>query len=278
MERWFLDFLAALTDDLPRLGMIVGLYAVFALFEVGFPAERAQGLRGRVRNVLFGMIYVLGGLAAVSAVMLLFPWRPRVREAAGVGTSFLVGVGYLVVIDFLYYWYHRAQHTFSFLWAIHELHHADAELNVTTSYRTYWLELPVQLLVISLPAFFVIGIDRVSMRFFPVVTTFWLLFIHANLRLRFGWLTPIICGPQLHRVHHSNRPAHLNKNFAQFFPIYDVLFGTYYSPAVDEFPTTGTEHLASDAALGRVLARPLRSWARSLNPFASTGEGPPRNR
>ncbi len=267
MERWFLALKSALIGDLPRLGMLASLYIIFTLFEVGLPAQPHQGLRGRIRNILFAMIFLLGGLAAASAVMLFFPWRPRIREAGGIGTSILVCVGYLFLIDFLYYWYHRAQHSFSFLWPIHELHHADGELNVTTSNRTYWIELPIQFLVISLPTHFLIGIDTGAWVIVPFVTTFWLLFTHANLRLRLGWLTPIICGPHLHRIHHSNLGRHLNKNFAQFFPIYDVLFGTYYGPARDEFPTTGTRSMASDATLGDVLARPFWTWAQALKPF-----------
>jgi hypothetical protein len=31
------------------------------------------------------------------------------------------------------------------------------------------------------------------------------------------------------------------KNFVAFFPIWDILFGTYYHPARDEFPPTGVE-------------------------------------
>ena len=271
MERWFLAYKAALTDDIPRLAMIASLYLVFTLAEVGLPAERGHGIRGRIRNILLAMIFLLGGLAAASAVMMFFPWRPRIRQARGIDTSIGVCTGYLLVIDFLYYWYHRAQHRFTFLWPIHELHHADVELNVTTSNRTYWLELPVQFFIISLPTWFLIGIDTVSWFVLPFVTTFWLLFTHANVPLRLGWLTPIICGPHLHRIHHSNLSSHRNRNFAQFFPIYDVLFGTYYRPARDEFPTTGTRDLASDAGLLHVLVRPFLIWARRPRTLPAPG-------
>ena len=281
MERWFSVYTSALSGDLPRLGLIASLYVIFTLFEVGLPAQPGHGLRGRVRNIVFAVIFLLGGLAAASAVMLFFPWRPRLRAAGGLGTSMLVCVGYLLLFDFLYYWYHRAQHRFALLWTVHEMHHADRELNVTTSNRTYWLELPIQFLVVSLPTVLLIGIDTAAWFVLPFVTTFWLLFTHANLRLRLGWLTPIICGPHVHRIHHSNLSRHLDRNFAQFFPIYDVLFGTYYGPARNEFPATGTDKMASDAALGDVLARPFWTWAHALSPARGVRPAPrpaPRGR
>jgi sterol desaturase/sphingolipid hydroxylase (fatty acid hydroxylase superfamily) len=274
MEPWFLAYKSALAADLPRLGMIASLYLVFTLFEVRIPAQRGHRLRGRIRNILFASIFLLGGLAAATTAMLFFPWRPRIHRAGGAGTSILVCMAYLLLIDLLYYWYHRAQHYFTFLWPVHELHHADAELNVTTSNRTYWLELPIQLFLISLPTYFLIGIDTMSWLVLPFVTTSWLLFTHANLRLSLGWLTPIVCGPHLHRIHHSNLSPHLNKNFAQFFPIYDVLFGTYYRPGRNEFPTTGSEGLASDAGLLYVLAKPFGTWARMPRPLPSPKSSP----
>src|SRR5207245_4268572 len=79
MERWFSVYTSALSGDLPRLGLIASLYVIFTLFEVGLPAQPGHGLRGRVRNIVFAVIFLLGGLAAASAVMLFFPWRPRLR-------------------------------------------------------------------------------------------------------------------------------------------------------------------------------------------------------
>jgi sterol desaturase/sphingolipid hydroxylase (fatty acid hydroxylase superfamily) len=34
-------------------------------------------------------------------------------------------------------------------------------------------------------------------------------------------------------------PEHQDKNFADALPIFDIIFGTYHRPALDEFPHTG---------------------------------------
>jgi sterol desaturase/sphingolipid hydroxylase (fatty acid hydroxylase superfamily) len=65
----------------------------------------------------------------------------------------------------------------------------------------------------------------------------WGNFIHANIRVNLGPLSTVLCGPQLHRVHHSIEERHRDKNFAAFFPMWDVIFGTYCKP--DGWPKTG---------------------------------------
>jgi sterol desaturase/sphingolipid hydroxylase (fatty acid hydroxylase superfamily) len=183
------------------------------------------------------------------------------HEQGSLARSLLLVAAYVAVADFVFYWYHRAQHRFSFLWALHELHHADTELNATTSFRTFWLEYPVQALVVSVPTLILLGIDRTAAVIFPLVQTVILMFTHWNVRLRLGPLTPVFCGPQLHRIHHSRLPQHRDTNFSQVLPVFDVLFGTYCAPGRDEFPPTGTDDLASDASVARVLVqRPLELW------------------
>jgi sterol desaturase/sphingolipid hydroxylase (fatty acid hydroxylase superfamily) len=224
-------------------------------------AEPRHGWRGRVRNLGFGVLYILVGTGAWAAVHTAYPLSFRVHDEGSLIRSLLLVAGYVAVTDFVFYWYHRAQHRFTLLWALHELHHADTELNATTSFRTFWLEYPVQAFVLSVPTLLLLGIDRTAAVIFPLVQTGILMFTHWNLRLQLGPLTPVFCGPQLHRIHHSILPQHRDTNFSQVFPVYDILFGTYCAPGRGEFPPTGTEGLASDASVARVLVqRPLELW------------------
>lgn len=126
--------------------------------------------------------------------------------------------------------------------------------------RTYWLERPLQTLLITLPITFLIGVDTRAFKIFVVMLTIWLFFTHANLKLRLGFLTRIVGGPQLHRIHHSNLPEHQGKNFAQFFPVLDIIFGTYYHPGYNEFPTTGLVEKNKVDSIPDVMARPFETW------------------
>ena len=248
----------------------VALLLYLGGFEILFPAQAKQTLSGRVRNILLtGITLGLGG-AATSAVFLLIPAAVRRLPDRGLLWSIVVALAYALLTDFLYYWYHRLQHATQFLWAIHELHHSDQELNATTSMRTYWLERPVQALCIGIPVGYLVGLDRVAGIMVSFVLTGWFFFAHANWRLRMGFLTPLICGPQLHRIHHSMLAHHRDRNFAQFFPFIDMIFGTYYSPSKNEFPATGTPELRSDASIAAIMVRPFRLWAGSIRGLASS--------
>ena len=70
----------------------------------------------------------------------------------------------------------------------------------------------------------------------------------------------VITGPQYHRIHHSFQLEHLDKNFAAFFPIWDILFGTYYHPGKDEFPSTGLLSGETYSNLWLASTLPFREW------------------
>ncbi|MBP6925619.1 MAG: sterol desaturase family protein [Candidatus Pacebacteria bacterium] len=244
--------------------ILFSLYVIFGLFEVIHPAENGQSFSGRIRNIGFTALLLIIGGGIVVAIYLLIPFEPRIVVFDSTWLNILMLLGYLLCNDFLFYWYHRIQHTFDVFFQIHELHHSDSELNSTSSLRSYWLERPLQTLLITLPSLFILGTNTPVLIWFPFVTTVWLVFTHANIKLELGFFTPIICGPQLHRIHHSNLPQHRDKNFAQFFPIFDILFGTYYKPQQQEFPPTGTPDLSSRASFQEVTIKPFRVWRKKL--------------
>ena len=66
---------------------------------------------------------------------------------------------------------------------------------------------------------------------------------------------------------------HLNRNFAAFFPMWDVLFGTFWKPAPGEYPETG---LAGEPILRRLrdaYVMPFRAWLTR----GQTSPMPPRH-
>ncbi|WP_456669859.1 sterol desaturase family protein [Bradyrhizobium sp. USDA 3240] len=49
-----------------------------------------------------------------------------------------------------------------------------------------------------------------------------------------------INNPQWHRIHHSVEMEHQDKNFAAFFPFWDILFGMACVPKQDEYLQQGS--------------------------------------
>jgi sterol desaturase/sphingolipid hydroxylase (fatty acid hydroxylase superfamily) len=260
-EFWMQSFVFVFKNDALRIALIVLLIIVLSNFEIIAPAQRGQTVMGRVRNLGYIALFLSFGAVAVALLTTMFQVQHTIISVSGLSLGF-VFLASLFLADLLFYWYHRAQHHVSWLWPLHELHHSDTELNVTTSMRSYWLEYPIQVLIISLPVQMLIGVSTQTLLLSVLVMTSWLYFTHTNVRLRLGPLTSIVCGPQLHRIHHSIEPQHQNKNFAQFFPMIDILFGTYYAPGRNEFPVTGTPNLASDASYLTTFLRPFKLWLK----------------
>jgi sterol desaturase/sphingolipid hydroxylase (fatty acid hydroxylase superfamily) len=126
-------------------------------------------------------------------------------------------------------------------------------MNVTTARRTHCVERPVQYLLLVLPPLWLLGSHPEGLGYALYAGTFFLFFAHLDVRLTLGPLTPVIVGPQLHRLHHSVEPAHHDRNFAQVFPLFDILGGTYRRHRRGEYPATGL----ADCTTARRRWRPL---------------------
>lgn len=130
--------------------------------------------------------------------------------------------------DFLMYWNHRLFHR-GWFWKVHAVHHSPEELDWLVSARIHPLnDLPNKLVTV-LPMLF-LGVD---LKLFAVVIPFmqlWTVSLHANLPFGFGPLAYVITTPRYHRWHHTSAPEGIDKNFAGLFPIWDIVFGTFYLP------------------------------------------------
>jgi len=145
---------------------------------------------------------------------------------------------YLVIFDLQQYALHRLAHRSAFFWSMHSLHHSARVVTVTSSARHFWFE-EVFGVALGLP----IGLAlRVPVEILIVAAPLRSIIIalaHTNVRAGYGFFSLLITGPQYHRIHHSSRPEHVDKNFAELFPLWDVIFGTVWRPKPDEFPETG---------------------------------------
>jgi sterol desaturase/sphingolipid hydroxylase (fatty acid hydroxylase superfamily) len=150
-------------------------------------------------------------------------------------------LAYLVVIDFVLYWVHRAQHAFGWWWALHALHHSQREMTFWTDDRNHLLDMVITDLVLAVVALLV-GVAPGQFVAIVAVTRAVESLSHANVRLAFGRVGErLLVSPRFHRVHHAiglgHEGARLGCNFAVLFPAWDHLFGT--ASPVREFPATG---------------------------------------
>jgi len=263
---------------LNNLLVVLALLVPFALtgllveaFHVARAPQRGYA-RNLALNLLCTVLYFVGDIVAGTFFSFFLAKLIRALPGAGflalpapdrITVLYVVGATtlWLAVSDFFFYWWHRLQHTSAWLWALHEVHHSEEQLNVTSAYRHHWLESPFKTVAMVAPItylFVPVPAIAATVSLTGLGLTF---FAHMNARIGFGPLNWILLTPQMHRIHHSREPEHRDRNLAFIFPLWDVLFGTYYHPNPTEYPATG---LASGERLvtpWQAIAWPFLRWS-----------------
>jgi alkylglycerol monooxygenase len=132
-----------------------------------------------------------------------------------------------VLIDFVFYIYHRMSHRVRFLWAIHMSHHSSEEMNFAVSFRQAWFG-PVS----KIPFFIIlplIGLDPTIIAVAGVISTLWGIVGHTQIINKLGSLEWIFNTPSHHRVHHGANEQYIDKNYGNLLIIWDRMFGTFES-------------------------------------------------
>jgi len=140
----------------------------------------------------------------------------------------------LVVTDLFQYAAHRIFHSHYFLWRFHSIHHSTENMDWLAGSRTHFIDIFFTRSMSYLPLY-VLGFSTLTFNVYIVFIAIHAVFIHANTRLKFGFLKYIITTPQYHHWHHCQEPEHYGNNFAVVFPFIDKIFGTYYLPG-NEWP------------------------------------------
>jgi sterol desaturase/sphingolipid hydroxylase (fatty acid hydroxylase superfamily) len=259
--------------------MLILIVTGGALLEYAYPAAPNQPAQNTMLNVAYGIFSGWLRLALAPAlgigVTLIINgfgggWiRLPAHGWALVGSVF----AYVIVIDFLEFSFHRAQHAIPFLWTMHSFHHSDPAMNVSTAVRNYWLELPIKTLFVY-PIAAILFTVPVPVLAIYAGTTLWHSINHLNVRWRLPIPWFVLNNPHFHRIHHSLLPEHYDKNFSPYFPIWDVLGGTACAPGPDEYPATGLAEEREPIAFVDAILWPWRDRVRSARGASATAAGP----
>lgn len=260
-----------------------GSLAFFSLLERAVPpggprkSRRQWLLHLRVGAFFSFSSLVIGTLVTTAVATAAAALRPHfhlglidLRFATGKGIVALAGAVILSILigDFFFYWYHRLEHKSKWLWQVHKLHHMDQELDVLTDVRHNWIESVINTLLGAVPLMVLFKFDDVNPLELGLTAGVIIGVLqsaignlnHFNARWHFGRAGLLVCGPQMHRIHHSRLSHHQDMNFCGFFTPWDILFGTYYAPARDEFPPTGVEGEREVQSVFEAHSLALREW------------------
>jgi sterol desaturase/sphingolipid hydroxylase (fatty acid hydroxylase superfamily) len=146
------------------------------------------------------------------------------------------------------YWLnHWLSHRVPFLWEFHKVHHSATVLTPVTNFRVHPAYMCVFINILSVVTGLANGlggyllgqeVDQFGLSGSNIILV---VFIYSYVHLQHsqiwipftGWLGRVFMSPAHHQLHHSNNPAHFNKNMGSCLALWDWMFGTLYVPSRD---------------------------------------------
>jgi sterol desaturase/sphingolipid hydroxylase (fatty acid hydroxylase superfamily) len=211
------------------------LTVVFVPLERVFPRRPEQGtfrfgwLTDGVHFMVSHLaIQALAFLTLLPATGLAAVWQPEPLQARIAGLP-LWGQFLAIVFlaDLAQYWTHRMFHAVPALWRIHAVHHSSQAMDWLAGSRIHVIDI-LTTRAIALTPIVLLGFARPALYAYLLFVSFHAVFIHANVRFRFGWLDYVVATPRGHHWHHAVTP--IDKNFAVHLPVLDRVFGTQHLP------------------------------------------------
>ncbi len=223
--------------------VVVGLYL---LEEVLVLREQQQS---KLKRTVTNTAVAATGFAVVRAALLpAMVYAGEWSERNHFGLTNWLGLprwakypaGFLL-LDYTNYFWHVVTHRVPFLYRMHQVHHSDMDMDVTTGFRFHFGEQVFSILyrggmiaLIGVPADLVLGYEAV----FEGCTAFH----HSNLRLPGRLerlLDKVMITPRAHGIHHSIVEEEFNANFGVVLPFWDMLQGTRRTDVAQERVTIG---------------------------------------
>lgn len=244
-------------------------------------AERLLPRRARVEPIARRWATNLSIVAANSVLVRIMASLPvplfavaaaHAASVHGWGLLNILGLPYwleiviaVVVLDFAIWLQHVASHKMPALWRLHQVHHADRDIDVTTALRFHPVEIGLSMLwkigwVVAL------GAQPLAVVLFEIILNAGAMFSHANLRLPESVdrvLRLVIVTPDMHRVHHSVHRREHDSNYGFNLSIWDRMFRTYTAQ-----PENGHENMTIGLSSYQDSGPSRLAWSLLL-PFKS---------
>ena len=176
-------------------------------------------------GLLFGNILMGFAIKGATLALHIFLYQFRIFDLINAVPLWAMWLMTFVLIDLVFYIYHRFSHRVRFLWAIHMSHHSSEEMNFAVSMRQAWLG-PIS----KIPFFIVLpllGLDPTIIAVAGVISTLWGVVGHTQIVGKLGPLEWILNTPSHHRVHHGANAEYIDKNYGNLLIIWDRMFGTF---------------------------------------------------
>ena len=237
-----LEFLQGLLAirDVDQLWLLIGFIGV----EVALTwvlRKKFYAATDSLCSVTLGIAYAVAIALSAATVLAVYYWTAQFAVLEFDWAGSVAGIlGAYVLVDFLFYWYHRAIHEMRVGWAAHVVHHSSQFLNAGTALRSSFVEAWIEPLFL-LPAI-LLGVDPLMVVALISLNHLYQYWLHTRLIPKLGPVEWVFNTPSHHRVHHASNLRYCDKNYAGTLIIWDRLFGTFEAERADEPCIFGIRH------------------------------------
>ena len=226
-----------------RTLIFVLFFSIFSIWEMTKPKKKLTTSKSRRWFSNLSLIFI-GNIA----IKTLTPWTAL--EAAEVfeklnlglfnnikipwGAKFFLSI---ILLDLAIYAQHVVFHKVPTLWKIHKVHHADTDIDLSTSLRFHPFEIFLSLLI-KISIILTLGISPFSVFIFEIILNSSAMFNHSNITLSKKidkFLRKFLVTPDMHKVHHSIYLQETNSNYGFNIAFWDRIFGTYCEKPKDGY-------------------------------------------
>ena len=176
-------------------------------------------------GLLAGNIVMAFAIKGLVLAFHFYLYQFRIFDFANTIPLWAMWILTFIMIDLVFYVYHRMAHRTRFLWAIHLSHHSSEEMNFAVSFRQAWFG-PISKIpfFMTLP---LLGFDPTIIAVAGVMSTLWGIVGHTQIVDKLGPLEWVFNTPSHHRVHHGSNKQYIDKNYGNLLIIWDRMFGTF---------------------------------------------------
>lgn len=254
--------------------LFIVLTVVFAILERFWPSipNQRKWRRGFGIDTLYWFVTPMISqiMSMISIAIILVPFyfllgRSLAWEDILVGYgSFadmpLWGQGLIAIVvgDFIGYWTHRWHHT-SQLWDYHAVHHSSRVIDWLSAVRLHPVNDVISRVMQASPLL-LLGMSPLAVELYVPFLSAYVALIHANVSWNYGPFRYVLASPVFHRWHHTNDKEGMGKNFAGLFPVYDLMFGTFYMPQGKQPGNFGIYGEVMTENFFGQLMYPFRNW------------------
>ena len=230
----------------PELLIITGIFFSFIVLEILFTSFfRKEGQTSGDAWVEIGSTIIVAGLtkpfivaASFTAMLFVFPQYQDNLATLPFWVGFIL---FLLLDDLTQYWWHRASHTYNWLYKLHRPHHNAAYMSIRLVYRNnvfYYLLMP-GLWLSGILVYLGLGWVYIPYLILKMTVIFG---AHSDIAwdrplYKINWLSPVmwvvertISTPATHFAHHGKHKedgvTHYKGNYGNLLFFWDVLFGT----------------------------------------------------